>query len=110
MLNATLPCHFPAPDAEGEIKPLIPTPKQEWGGSAPVELTRPVSILEGLDTVAEFCAFLRISRTTFYNLKKKGFIRPLKVGRKTLVPRSEREAFLCRVPQPLLFPEIEQAS
>jgi excisionase family DNA binding protein len=49
------------------------------------------------DTVDEFCDALRIGRTLFYGEVAAGRIRPVKAGRRTLVPRSEREAWLRRL-------------
>jgi excisionase family DNA binding protein len=49
------------------------------------------------DTVNEFCDALRIGRTLFYGEVKAKRIKILKAGRRTLVPRSEREAWLRRL-------------
>ena len=46
------------------------------------------------ETVNEFCAAFRIGRSLFYKEVGRGRIKILKVGRKTLVPISEREAYL----------------
>lgn len=48
-------------------------------------------------TVAEFCQSVAIGKTHFYAEKKAGRIKVLKSGRKTLVPLSEREAYLARL-------------
>ena len=50
-------------------------------------------------TVAEFCQSLSIGKTHFYEEVKAGRINILKSGRKTLVPVSEREAYLQRLAQ-----------
>lgn len=49
------------------------------------------------DTVNEFCDALRIGRTLFYSEVNAGRIKVVKAGRKTLVPRTEREAWLRRL-------------
>ena len=49
------------------------------------------------DTVDEFCQAVRIGRTLFYGEVKAGRINIRKAGRKTLVPRTEREAWLRRL-------------
>lgn len=52
-------------------------------------------------TVAEFCQSLKIGRTHFYSEVKAGRIQIKKSGRKTLVPLSERDAYLARLPSPI---------
>lgn len=47
-------------------------------------------------TVNEFCAAHGIGRTTFYAELKAGRIRVVKCGRKTLVPKTENDAWLGR--------------
>ncbi len=49
------------------------------------------------DTVTEFCAAVRIGRTRFYHDVKAGRIKIVKIGRKTLVPATERMAYLRRM-------------
>ena len=49
------------------------------------------------ETVKSFCDGMGIGQTTFYKHVKLGNIKILKVGKKTLVRTSEREAFLARV-------------
>lgn len=49
------------------------------------------------DTVDEFCEAVRIGRALFYGEVKAGRINIRKAGRKTLVPRTEREAWLRRL-------------
>ncbi|WP_237479260.1 DNA-binding protein [Lichenibacterium dinghuense] len=46
------------------------------------------------ETVDEFLVAMGIGRTLFYSEVKKGRIRIVKLGRRTLVPRSERERLL----------------
>jgi excisionase family DNA binding protein len=48
-------------------------------------------------TVDEFCAAHAIGRTTFYAELKAGRIRVVKCGRKTLVPKTEKDAWLGRL-------------
>lgn len=60
--------------------------------------TQPIAPVDRVaDTVNEFCEALRIGRTFFYSEVKAGKIKIRKAGRKTLVPRSEREAYLIRL-------------
>jgi excisionase family DNA binding protein len=96
-----------ATTVENNITPLILGSRPEPPAARICPVLRPVSIREGLDTVNEFCAFFRISRTTFYKLKNQGLIRPVKIGRRTLVPRSEHAEWIYRMPQPALFPQAE---
>lgn len=53
-------------------------------------------------TVKEFLTAHRIGRTKFYELVKQGIIRPIKVGRKTLIPRMEMLAWVARLARPSL--------
>ncbi|MEQ8710234.1 MAG: helix-turn-helix domain-containing protein [Rhodospirillales bacterium] len=43
--------------------------------------------------VKEFCLAFGIGRTKFYQLVKNGELRPVKVGRRTLVPSEQVKAF-----------------
>lgn len=45
-------------------------------------------------TVAEACGLLRISRSFVWKLIAKGQIRTLKIGRRTLIKRSELDKLL----------------
>jgi excisionase family DNA binding protein len=45
-------------------------------------------------TVSEFCRVFRVSNTTFYELKKRGALRTVKLGRRTLIARNEAERWL----------------
>ncbi len=45
-------------------------------------------------TVADFCRAYRVSNTTFYALQKRGDIRTIKVGRRTLITRDEAQRWL----------------
>lgn len=50
------------------------------------------------ETVNEFCAALGIGRSLFYKEVHRGRIKVLKAGtRRTLVPITEREAYLRRL-------------
>ncbi len=48
-------------------------------------------------TVNEFCGALRIGRSLFYEEVKRGRIKILKAGRKTLIPITECETYLVRL-------------
>ena len=52
----------------------------------------------GAITVDGFCDRYNIGRTTFYAEVKAGRIRPVKVGRKTLIPEPEGERWLASLP------------
>ena len=109
MLNPTQSSLSCSLVADNKITPLIPAARLEWKQGTKATAQAPDSFLEGFDTVIEFCGFLRISRTTFYKLKNEEIIRTLKIGRRTLVPRSERSACIYRIPQPALFSDDELA-
>ena len=47
-----------------------------------------------VDTVDQFLSDMKIGRTHFYALVKQGRIRIVKLGRRTLVPRSERDRLI----------------
>lgn len=49
------------------------------------------------ETVNEFCSAVGIGRTLFYKEVQRGRIKILKAGRKTLVPMTERQAYLDRL-------------
>lgn len=49
------------------------------------------------DTVDDFCSSLNIGRTTFYKLVKDGRIKLVKIGRRSLVPRTERDRLLSEL-------------
>jgi excisionase family DNA binding protein len=48
--------------------------------------------------VREFCAFYGICRQTFYDEVRRGRLRALKVGRKTVVLKSDAEAWRNSLP------------
>lgn len=49
------------------------------------------------ESVDEFCAAMGIGRTTFYNDRNAGKIKTIPRGRRTLVPLTERQAYLRRL-------------
>ena len=48
-------------------------------------------------TVKEFCTVFRICRATFYNEVRRGNLRAVKMGAKTLVLREDVEAWVERL-------------
>ena len=52
------------------------------------------------ENVNEFCAAVGIGRTRFYKDVAAGNIRIVKIGRKTLVPLTERNDYLLRMSSP----------
>lgn len=53
--------------------------------------------LKAVLTVDEFCRACTIGRTSFYAAVKRGHVRPLKFGARTLVPAAEIQNFLERL-------------
>ena len=53
----------------------------------------------GALTVKEFLSWARISRTTFYSQVNKGKIPLKKVGKRSLVLRSDAESWLNSLPE-----------
>ena len=53
--------------------------------------------LPTVESVKSFCGALSIGPTTFYKHVALGNIQTLKIGKKTLVRTTEREAFLARI-------------
>ena len=108
-----MPNHHPSTtDLEAPVAnvlPWRPAPQEDREDKVPAQPVQVLSIQGGFDTIKEFCAFFRISRTTFHKLVNEGRVRPVKIGRKTLIPRSEHENMLYRLPQPALFPQEELA-
>ncbi len=51
-----------------------------------------------LFTITEFCKMAGIGRTLAYDLIKSGDIRAVKVGRKTMIPRTAIESWLGSLP------------
>ena len=48
--------------------------------------------------VRDFCQWANISRSTFYKEVNAGRIRPVKLGKKTLILRTEAERWLNELP------------
>lgn len=48
-------------------------------------------------TRLEFCDELRISETTYHSLALRGIVKPIKIGRRTLIPASEVDAVIERL-------------
>ena len=51
-----------------------------------------------LFSIKEFCEMVGIGRTTFYQEVKAGRIKAKKMGRSTLIPKSELERFIEELP------------
>ena len=51
-----------------------------------------------LFSVKEFCERVGVGRTTFYQEVKAGRIKAKKMGRSTLIPKSELERFIEELP------------
>ena len=51
-----------------------------------------------LFSVKEFCQMVGIGRTTFYQELKNGRVKAKKLGRSTLIPKSELERFIKELP------------
>lgn len=52
-----------------------------------------------LITVHESLGYIGVGRTKFYDIVKCGAIRPVKVGRRTLVIRAELDAWIDSLPR-----------
>jgi hypothetical protein len=62
-------------------------------------LTGPsVATIGGAMTVSEFCRWASIGRTKMYAEINAGRITPRKIGAKTVILRSDAEAWLCSLP------------
>lgn len=48
-------------------------------------------------SIAQACEIIGVGRSTFYSLIKKGEIKPLKIGGRTVVPDAELNAFQHRL-------------
>jgi excisionase family DNA binding protein len=55
-------------------------------------------------TVREFCAAYRISRDSFYSEVRRGQLRAIKLGKKTLVRKADAEAWSASLPALKLGP------
>ena len=73
----------------------VPVGSADQGGSKVPGSTHAFS---GAITVDGFCGRYNIGRTTFYAEVKAGRIRPVKVGRKTLIPEPEAARWLASLP------------
>src|SRR5689334_14226004 len=49
-------------------------------------------------TVDEFCELFNISRGAFYGMRKRGEVRTISIGARTLVPGTERQRILAGEP------------
>lgn len=58
------------------------------------DISMPENPTPATDTVEQFLTDMQIGRTLFYSLVKQGRIRIVKLGRRTLVPRTERDRLL----------------
>jgi excisionase family DNA binding protein len=57
--------------------------------------TVPGSTEPDLLSVPEFCRVMGIGRTTAYELMAAQEIVPIRIGRRTLIPRSEKDALIA---------------
>jgi excisionase family DNA binding protein len=49
-----------------------------------------------LMSVSEFCHALRIGRTSAYEIFASGEVTPIRIGRRTLIPRSEKDNLIAK--------------
>lgn len=49
-------------------------------------------------TLSEFCKAVNLGRTSVYKLINAGKVKALKLGKKTLVPRSSLDEFIASLP------------
>lgn len=54
--------------------------------------------ITGLLTVPDFCTKYTTSRSNFYKLAAAGAIKPVKSGRRTLIPLTEAERWVNTLP------------
>lgn len=54
-----------------------------------MDVAEPADLDDALLTIAEAIAALRIGSSHFYRLMQEGTIHPLRLGRRTLIPRAE---------------------
>ena len=52
------------------------------------------SMKEKYLTIKEICKYLKISSTTVWRLSKKGILKPMKIGNRTLFARAEIDDYL----------------
>jgi excisionase family DNA binding protein len=53
---------------------------------------------DGAFTIRDFCVWASVGRTLAYELIKRGQLRAIKVGGKTLIPKSDARAWLASLP------------
>jgi excisionase family DNA binding protein len=53
---------------------------------------------DGAFTINDFCAWASIGRTLAYELINRGELRAIKLGGKTLIPKSDARASLASLP------------
>ena len=53
---------------------------------------------DGAFTISDFCAWASIGRTLTYELINRGQLRAIKLGGKTLIPKSDARAWLASLP------------
>lgn len=59
----------------------------------------PDRYLPRLLSVSEVLATLSIGRTSFYEMVAEGKLRPVKIGRRTMIVAAELEAFIVNLPR-----------
>jgi excisionase family DNA binding protein len=53
---------------------------------------------DGAFTIGDFCAWANVGRTFTYDLINRGLLKAVKIGGKTLVPKTEARAWLSSLP------------
>jgi excisionase family DNA binding protein len=53
---------------------------------------------DGAFAIPAFCAWANVGRTFTYQLINRGLLRAVKVGGKTLIPKSDARAWLASLP------------
>jgi excisionase family DNA binding protein len=53
---------------------------------------------DGAFTIAAFCGWANVGRTLTYELINRGQLKAVKVGGKTLIPKTEARAWLASLP------------
>ena len=53
---------------------------------------------DGAFTISAFCAWANVGRTFTYQLINRGLLKAVKVGGKTLIPKSDARAWLASLP------------
>jgi protein involved in temperature-dependent protein secretion len=69
---------------------------------------RPVVDIGGAMTVSEFCRWASFGRTKMYAEVKAGRITPRKIGAKTVILRSDAEAWLRALPTATAAEELDR--